>query len=323
MILNQFQMRGTPHVHCLVCIKHDGLSPQSAECDDPTEQHGLKELIKKTISAKLIERHELDNNDLPEDTNERAQRRKEEQAYDWTPHIQYFSDRNDPRRVPFDPTLNYKRTAAEHYENLAVQILSRRLQIANQIHRCCPTCFKYRRDRNLICRFCFPWEKDVNSSATDVTILKDRDKKQRVRLRIIPERNNANLNSTFVSPLINCAHGGNSDIQFIMNTHGAAEYAAGYASKAEAPDYNKLQNIFVKAIATLYERNPMVTDCQRLTAAAQSVIGSTQVGAVQAMYFILGQKLVNSSRTVININPIKSKSITTLQSLNKHDVTSH
>jgi hypothetical protein len=57
-----------------------------------------------------------------------------------------------------------------------------------------------------------------------------------MRLRVLPMRNNAKINATFVSPLINCAHGGNRNIQFIMNSHGAAEYAAGYASKTEAPD---------------------------------------------------------------------------------------
>jgi hypothetical protein len=96
-----------------------------------------------------------------------------------------------------------------------------------------------------------------------------------------------------------------------MNAHGAAEYSAGYASKAEAPDQKKLHKIFVKAISNLYERSPNVTDCQRLSAAAHSVIGSTQVGSVQAIYFILDQKLVQSSRQVINVNPIKSKLIAT------------
>ena len=122
---------------------------------------------------------------------------------------------------------------------------------------------------------------------------------------MIPERNNGNVNATFVSPLLNCAHGGNSDVQFIMNTHGAAEYAAGYASKAEAPDQKKLQKIFMKAIVNLQERTPFVIDCQKLSAAANVVIGSTQVGAVQALYFILDQKFVISSRNVTNLNPRK------------------
>ena len=303
----QFQMRGTPHVHSLVSIKHDGLTPESAESEDIGERSALKNLIKRTISAKLIDRCETDINELPEDCNEHTQRRDEEKQNDWAPHTQYFSDKNDPRRSTFNPVLNYNRTASGLFQDTAVQIQARRLQIANQIHRCCFTCFKYCKDAQNICRFCFPWPENVNSSVNDVTFVMDRDKKERVRLRVIPERNNANINSTFTSPLINCAHGGNSDIQFIMNTHGAAEYAAGYASKAEAPDHRKLQNIFTKAITNLQERTSMVTDCQRLTAAANSVMGSTQVGAVQAMYIILAQDLVISSREVINISPLQSK----------------
>ena len=117
--------------------------------------------------------------------------------------------------------MRYTRDTNGKFNDIRVQILARRLQLANNEN---------------ICRYCFPWPEGQNGSSTDVTILKDRDKKQRVRLRVIPERNNAHVNATFYSPLINCAHGGNSDIQFIMNSHGAAEYAAGYASKPEAPD---------------------------------------------------------------------------------------
>ena len=298
-------MRGTPHVHCLVCIKHDGLNPDSAESQDPAKIFALKELLKKTVTAKLIPRHTSDTNDLPDEICDHEQRIREEKQYNWTPHADYFEDANDPRRKSFDPLLNYSRTLLGNYVDPIVQACSRRLQIANQIHRCCFTCFKYCPAEGKVCRFCFPWPENDKSSATDVVILKDRDKKNRVRIRLIPERNNGNVNATFVSPLINCAHGGNSDVQFIMNTHGAAEYAAGYASKAEAPDQKKLQKIFIKAIVNLQERTPFVTDCQKLSAAANAVIGSTQVGAVQALYFILDQKFVISSRNVTNLNPRK------------------
>lgn len=304
-------MRGTPHVHCLACIKHDGLNPVSAESDDPLTVFTLKQLIRTTITAKLTERHPDDNSDLPIDLADQTQRRHEEEQYDWTPHAQYFTDENDPRRDPFDPSLNYNLTPTGKFVDKRVQIRTRRLQIANQIHRCCSTCFKYCKDGKNICRFCFPWKQNGSSNSDDVTILKDRDKKHRVRVRLIPQRNNGNINQTYISPLINCAHGGNSDIQFIMNAHGAAEYSAGYASKAEAPDQKKLHKIFVKAISNLYDRSPNVTDCQRLSTAAHSVIGSTQVGSVQAIYFILDQKLVQSSRQVISVNPMKSKFIVT------------
>lgn len=300
-------MRGTPHVHSLVCISHDGIGPETAESDDPYAIQALKQLVKKTVTAKLINRHNTDDNELPEQINDRNQRLSEETQYNWAPHKLYFDDTVDPRRLNFNPILNYYRNDQGYFADGFVQSLSRRLQLANQIHRCCFTCFKYCKDADNICRFCFPWPQNENSAANDVMIVKDRDKKHRVRLRIIPERDNAHLNPTFHSPLLICAHGGNCDIQYIMNTHGAAEYSAGYASKAEAPDQKKLQAIFLKSIANLTESNSMVTDRQRLIAAGKSVVGSTHVGSVQAIYFILNQDFVISSRTVISLNPYHGK----------------
>ena len=92
-----------------------------------------------------------------------------------------------------------------------------------------------------------------------------------------------------------------------MNSHGAAEYATGYASKGEAPDQKKMLTILTKALTNLNERGPMVTDRQRLSIAAKSVVGSTQVGSVQAIYFILNHDFVISSRKVIHVNPKNGK----------------
>lgn len=132
-------MRGTPHVHCLVYIKHDGLNPDSAESQDPAKIFALKELLKKTVTAKLIPRHTSDTNDLPDEICDHEQRIREEKQYNWTPHADYFEDANDPRRKSFDPLLNYSRTLLGNYVDPIVQACSRRLQIANQIHRCCFT----------------------------------------------------------------------------------------------------------------------------------------------------------------------------------------
>ena len=103
-------MRGTPHVHCLVCIKHDGLSPDSAESQNPAEISALKDLLRKTVTAKLISRHSSDINDLPDELCDHEQRIREEKQYNWTPHVDYFKDTNDPRRISFNPLLNYSRT---------------------------------------------------------------------------------------------------------------------------------------------------------------------------------------------------------------------
>ena len=67
-------------------------------------------------------------------------------------------------------------------------------------------------------------------------IVKDRDKRSRVRVSVLPQRNNAYLNGTCFHPLIAIAHGGNHDLQYIGNKVGAAKYFASYASKFEEPD---------------------------------------------------------------------------------------
>ena len=188
---SQFQMRETPHVHSLVCIAHDGITSETAESSDPFAVENVKSLIKRTISAKLVPRHPTDIKDLPDIPADRILRQNEERDYNWSPHLGYFCDATDPRRDVFDPRLNYYRLENSEFEDCQVQTRYRRLQLANQIHRCCFTCFKYITYGENVCRFHFPWEEGKLSSSTDITILTDRDKKKRVRLRLIPERNNA------------------------------------------------------------------------------------------------------------------------------------
>ena len=75
-------------------------------------------------------------------------------------------------------------------------------------------------------------------------IVKDRDKKSRVCVSVLPQRNDAYINGTCFAPLKTIAHGGNHDLQYIGNTVGTAEYVASYASKFEEPDKKVLTNIF-------------------------------------------------------------------------------
>jgi hypothetical protein len=155
-------MRGTPHVHSLVCIKHDGIGPETADGTDPYALESLKNLINKTITANLLPRHENDFSDLPDNIHDQILRRQEEKHYDWLPHTQFFTDSNDPRREPFDPALNYEISNLGLLCDMTVQIKARRLQLANQIHRCCFTCFKYCVGNDNICRFCCrPYRTDT------------------------------------------------------------------------------------------------------------------------------------------------------------------
>jgi hypothetical protein len=48
-------MRGTPHVHSLVWIGDDGITEESVNSEDIAEQQKVKKLMKKTVSAILVD----------------------------------------------------------------------------------------------------------------------------------------------------------------------------------------------------------------------------------------------------------------------------
>jgi hypothetical protein len=122
------------------------------------------------------------------------------------------------------------------------------------------------------------------------------------------------------SALVVCAHQGNSDIKYIANKVGAAEYSASYSSKYEAPDSELLQNLLIKKFAELEARDEPTTDRARLKAVAQSVLCSTQVGAVQACYALLGLPFVDCNRTVDFINPLPRDKVNRTVNVNRRQL---
>ena len=68
-----------------------------------------------------------------------------------------------------------------------------------------------------------------------------------------------------------------------------------------------MANIYAKKIKYTVDTSSVVTDRQRLYAVGSAILGSNPVGAVQACYTLLGLKIVKSSRTVINLNPLHRK----------------
>lgn len=190
---------------------------------------------------------------------------------------------------------------------MRVQNQYRSLQIANQFHRCCFTCFKYFHRHDKVCRFGFPWSS--KDCVFGRIIVRDRDKKSRVRVSVLPQRNNAYLSGRLFNPLITIAHGGNHDLQYICNTVGAAEYVASYASKSEEPDKKIMTNIFNKKLAFLSNNATGITDRDRLYSVGCALLGSSPVGSAQACYSLLGLKFVNSSRRILNVNSLHRKYI--------------
>ena len=229
----------------------------------------------------------------------------DESHYEWNPSKEYFTDAENPCRACFDPAWDYERLCNGDFYDYRVQNQYRSLQIANQFHRCCFTCFKYCHRHDKVCRFGFPWtSQDCMFSPL---IVKDRDKKSRVRISVQPQRNNAHLNGTCFNPLIAIAHGGNHDLQYIGNTVGAAEYVASYASKCEEPDKKVMTNIFNKKIAYLTNNASNISDRDRLYSVGCALLGSSPVGSVQACYSLLGLNFVTSSRRVLNVNSLHRK----------------
>ena len=50
----EFQLRGTPHYHILVSVKHDGIDKTFIESLDTEIQNKVKELMKGVFTANLV-----------------------------------------------------------------------------------------------------------------------------------------------------------------------------------------------------------------------------------------------------------------------------
>ena len=126
----------------MACVINDGIL---ADFFDETDE----EQISNTVTACLEERPINCNKDLEFlDAEQQGIYSSTELDYFWTPPFDhkhatsnYFQDNNDPRRDSFNPDLDYSRS--DIFSSSETQSIYRRLQLANQIHQCCFTCFKY------------------------------------------------------------------------------------------------------------------------------------------------------------------------------------
>ena len=275
----------------------------SLESTEISEQKKVLNYVSSILSANLVS--DVNVFESINSTCSENQCSSEESNYEWSPSKDYFEDMLHPNREYFDSTWNFDRKLNGEFADTRVHKQYRSLQIANQCHRCCFTCFKYCSKHDQVCRFGFPWlSKDCTFGPI---ILKDRDKKSRVKINVLPQRNNAHINTTLFNPLLCLALGSNHDIQYIGNTVGAAEYVASYAAKSEAPDKKVMANIFNKKLKSLSSTVHTVTDRERLYSVGCAILSSSTVGSVQACYSLLGLKFVKSSRAVENVNSLHRK----------------
>ena len=75
-------MRGTPHVHSLVWIENDGITEESVNSEDIAEQNKVINLIKKTVTAILVD--SVDNEvEIQKDGQTNIDKEKK---YNWMPN---------------------------------------------------------------------------------------------------------------------------------------------------------------------------------------------------------------------------------------------
>ena len=225
------------------------------------------------------------------------------------PPRNYFPDSNHPCRESFTcEGKSFKRYRDGTFVDGAVQNSYRNFQLCNQMHRCTFSCYKYCKiGEPLKCRHNYPYDKDGPTKYDAAVIFRNHDRRKRLRVNVYPPRNNANINSTFFDPLLVLAHKGNHDCQYISNPVGAAEYAASYVGKQERADFKMVCNLLFRALDAQRENN---SDLHRLKCVGKTILDSTPVGAVEAMYSLLGLPFVLKSRVVENFNALHRSKMT-------------
>jgi hypothetical protein len=313
----EFQMKGTPHWHTMINVTQASLpdiNEGSVKSEDIAERRRVEELVSRVATARLQERTAGDATELPEDGTT-AHRKVQEK--EWAYNINrptYFADSTAPGRERFQVKDYSVNSATGVFSDSTLQILYRRLQLANQMHVCRKSCYKYCKPHQpKICRYGFT-KDPVEGNEQQAVIVADRDRRGRTRTRVLPPRNNGNINNHLRNPLCFVAGKGNQDIQYIQNTTGGAEYCSKYCSKAEAVESTALQNAVNRKLAKYasdlqdHEHLPLL---MQLRAVGHAVVGAQQVGTVQACYVLGKLPLVKSSRATEFVNCLKRTQINT------------
>lgn len=307
----EFQLKGTPHWHSLINILKkslNGINKCSIESTDALERQKVLDFVEAACTNMLLSRDSDNDDELPDNPTAIDQRYKES-TYDFNiDRTKYFRDEKHPARYRFDAanTDFSVNSATRQIKSKPVRKVYRRLQLANQMHVCRKSCTKYcKPGKKLRCRYDFPRIPLQGNNAGPV-IVKDKDKRNRPRVKVHPTRNNAHINTCFTSPVCVLASRGNHDIQFIQNVRGGAEYCSKYASKAEVAETTALQNAINRKISHYVSQHHALPNLQqKLGQVANAVVEAQQVGAVQACYVLGKQPLVISSRTFVHINVLK------------------
>jgi hypothetical protein len=323
----EFQEKGTPHSHNLINIAtyDGGINENSLLEGDNLIMNAIKrqkvmEAVRAVSTARLQPRHLTDFSDLPVDNPEGAAHTlNKESTYAYVFDRNTIADADHPCRQRFVATnrdFSFNKKSGKIYDK-EIQQWYRRLQLHNQMHVCRPSCYKYcRANEQKICRYEFPRSKRQLGSEDHAVMSRGRDRRGRLRTRIDPPRNNANLNVCAASPLVFCGSRGNQDIQYLATKSGGAEYVSKYASKTDTAECKALLNVVSRKLAQATLRlgiDQPLTLRTKLRSVAMAMLTAHQIGSVHACYVLaLPTALVQSSRKTVHINACIRKHITAL-----------
>jgi len=298
------------HCHSIAWVKADSISGALTDDADADTVRAAEARVHQVLTAKLLRRREGDVKDLPE--RHREQVILAEQDGKWRPPDDYFTTSSDTHPAWFDfntkredgSVIDFSRdpTTGEARED-DVHSTHRRLQWCFHCHRCRESCYKYSYGTGCRwCRYGFP----VEDHREHAEVCRDRDRRSRVRVRILPARNNDHVNNTMSEPLVMWTGRCNSDCQPIFSGVGVCDYVTCYVTKADAPDVDIISNIVARRFLQI-EANGDSTQRERMKVVANAVYSATHMGAQMANFILLGGNVCTFTRPEVTANPMQRK----------------
>ena len=282
----------------IACADHHHITEASITSKDPNIVDEVKRLVEETLTCRLYQPPQRLLRPYEQYPN------NEQDLYSWRPTQNIYQDNysEDPRRLLFDKSYLTELGTKTIPPQEKTLLLYYRLQLANQMHYCCFTCWKYNKLNDFRCRFYFVW-KFNQENLTKCHVINILDRKKRWRVKVLPPRNNGHLNVCPVDPLTFLATQGNCDGQYICNLSAAVEYVMSYIGKSDEPDCKAIINLFARSLArVLITPEQPITNQIRLRNLANAIIDSQQVGTIHCCTAMMKIPFVLTSRTVVVIN---------------------
>ena len=168
--------------------------------------------------------------------------------------------------------------------------------LAYNMHECRETCWKKDpRARN--CRFGFPHQLCANPTI-EVTPSRSGES---LKVQVDLTRNHSQVNSYI--PLLARALRCNTDAMYAGVVYGQLVYMLSYSTKSDVPDMKILSDRLLRALkrmaADQYEK---ATYGDLMLTVANSVMGSREISAPEALMFILGERMKYVSKKIVRLD---------------------